>query len=288
MIFKGSGVAIITPIKNDQIDYQTLDELVDWHLNSDTDAIIVCGTTGEAATMTYGERKCVIERVVKRVNKRIPVIAGTGSNNTKNAIELSKTAQNVGADALLIVTPFYNKCSQNGLIEHYKTIAANVDLPIILYNVPSRTGVNIEPNTVLELSKIKNIVGLKEANGDISKCAEVLSLVNDDFYVYSGNDDQIVPILSLGGKGVISVLANIAPNDTHKMCEDYFKGNIESARKLQLKYLKIIKAIFSDVNPIPIKEAMNYMGFDVGEVRLPLTPMTKEKHDNLVKILKNK
>lgn len=285
-MFKGSGVALVTPIRNNEIDYEALDNLVDFHLCNKTDAIIVCGTTGEAATMTYEERCKVIERVVKRVNKRIPVIAGTGSNSTKKAIDLSQDACNMKADALLIVTPFYNKCTQDGLYEHYKEIAKNTKLPIILYNVPSRTGVNIEPETVQKLSKISNIVGLKEASGNISKTTEIFSLIDDDFSVYSGNDDQIVPILSLGGKGVISVLANIYPELVHNMCDNYFNGNVDVARKMQLENLKLIKALFSEVNPIPVKDAMNILGYHAGEVRLPLTPATKETHEKLKKLLK--
>lgn len=282
-LFKGSGVAIVTPYKNDEIDYHRLGELIDWHIENSTDAIIICGTTGEASTMSDEEKKKVIEFAVNKTNKRIPVIAGTGSNNTSYAVNLSKYAESVGVDGLLVVTPYYNKCTQNGLIQHYKVIAESVKIPIILYSVPGRTGVNILPSTAKKLSEIENIVAIKEASGDISQVAEIARLCGDDFYIYSGNDDMIVPILSLGGKGVISVVANILPKDTHDLVMDYLNGNTEKSRKSQLSMNGLINSLFIETNPIPVKTAMNLMGMDAGEFRLPLTNMSEEN----VKILIN-
>ena len=277
MLFKGSGVALITPFNEDlTINYERLEELINFHIESKTDAIIICGTTGESSTLSEIEKKKVIEFTVKKANKKIPVIAGTGSNNTTSAIEMSKFAQKVGADGLLVVTPYYNKCTDDGLYMHYKEIANSVDVPIILYNVPSRTGVNIKPETILKLSKINNICGIKEASGDISRIAKICSIVPDNFFVYSGNDDQTLPILALGGKGVISVIANIFPSDIHDMCYKYFNLQLEEARKIQLKYLELMNNLFIEVNPVPIKEAMNYLDFDVGKVRLPLSNMKAE------------
>lgn len=279
MLFKGSGVAIITPFdKKNNVNYNKLDELIKFHINSNTDAIIVCGTTGESATLSTEEKKQVIKHVVEKVNKKIPVIAGTGSNNTQSAIEMSMYAESVGADGLLIVTPYYNKCTQEGLYKHYEKIANSTTLPIILYNVPSRTSVNISVDTVIKLSKIDNIVGIKEASGDISQISQILSKVDKNFLVYSGNDDQILPILSLGGSGVISVLANIYPKEVHDLCYSYFDGNLEKAKNIQFKFLDLIKSLFIEVNPIPIKEAMNILKYDVGTCRLPLCKMsTKNK-----------
>lgn len=281
MLFKGSGVAIVTPFKNNKVDFEAFGRLIDFHLANKTDAIIVSGTTGEGATMTDEEKIALIEFAKDRVGGKIPIIAGTGSNNTVRAIEMSDKAKKAGADGLLLVTPFYNKCTQKGLVEHYKMILNTIDLPAIAYNVPSRTGVNIEPNTALALSKIENLIGIKEASGNLSQCLEIMSLVPDNFAVYSGNDDQILPILSLGGSGVISVLANILPLETHEMCEAYFNLDLKKAKELQLKYAKLIKLLFSEVNPIPVKEALNLMGYDVGDVRSPLTRMEPANRDKL-------
>lgn len=275
-IFTGSGVALVTPFKNNKVDYDKLRELIEWHIENETDSIIICGTSGEAATMSDKERKEVIEFAVAAVNKRIPVIAGSGSNNTAYSVELSKYCQEVGVDGILVVTPYYNKATEAGLIKHYEAIAGSVDLPIILYNVPGRTGVNLSPSIVKKLSEIKNVTAIKEASGNISQIAEIARLCSEDLDIYSGNDDTVVPILSLGGKGVISVVANILPKDTHNMVMYYLNGNVEKARKLQLKMNGLINSLFIEVNPIPIKTAMNLMGMGVGELRLPLTDMTKK------------
>ena len=282
-LFEGSGVALVTPFKDGEVNYEKMGDLIEWHIENKTDAIIVCGTTGESATMTDKERKSTIKFVVDKVNKRIPVIAGSGSNNTAYSIELSKYCQEVGADGLLIVTPYYNKATQNGLIKHYTAIADSVDLPIILYNVPGRTGVNITPATVEKLSKIENIVAIKEASGNISQVAEIARLCGEDFAIYSGNDDQIVPILSLGGIGVISVLANVLPKETHDIVEKYLSGDVEESRKLQLRLNELVNSLFIEVNPIPVKAAMNLMGMEVGELRLPLTDISEQN----LEVLKN-
>lgn len=280
--FIGSGVALVTPFdKEGNVNYKVLGELIEFQIANKTDAIIICGTTGEPSTMTKEEKKEVIRFTVGKVNKRIPVIAGTGSNCTKEAIEMSKYAQSVGVEGLLIVTPYYNKTTQSGLIAHYTEIASNVNIPIIMYNVPSRTGVNIEPKTAFELSKLDNIVALKEASGDFSKIAEITSLCGENLYLYSGNDDQILPILSLGGLGVISVLANIVPKQTHDMVVDYIYGKEKRSRFLQLKLIPLIKALFTEVNPIPVKEALQMMGFNVGDVRLPLVKLGNENRKKL-------
>lgn len=286
-LFKGSGVAIITPFKNNQVDFDKLEKLLEWHIKEQTDAIIICGTTGEASTMSDKERLKTIKFTVDKVNKRIPVIAGTGSNNTQHSIEMSKNAENVGVDGLLIVNPYYNKTTQRGLIAHYNTIADNVNIPIIVYNVPGRTGLNITPNTLAELSKHPNIRGVKEASGNISQVAEIARLCPDDFAIYSGNDDMIVPLLSLGGIGVISVVANILPKDTHDMVFYYLEKNLEKSRYLQLKMKPLIDALFVETNPIPIKKAMNLLGMDVGDLRLPLVEMSDENAKILKKELKN-
>lgn len=286
-LFEGSGVAIVTPFIEDRINYDVLEELVEFQIENETDAIIVCGTTGEASTMNGTEQIDCIKFVVDKVAKRVPVIAGTGSNNTYHAIEVSKKAEEVGVDGLLLVTPYYNKTTQNGLISHYTTIAESVSVPIILYNVPSRTGMSINPETVYELSKIENVVGLKEASGNLSNIAKVADMCGDKIDIYSGNDDQIVPIMSLGGKGVISVLANILPRQTHYIAKNYMDGNIEKARELQLKYLKLINLIFSETNPIPVKEALNIIGFEVGDPRLPLTKMSQKNIDLMICEMKN-
>ena len=273
-IFTGSGVALVTPMNPDlSVNYEMLGQLIDFHLENKTDAIVIAGTTGEASTLTDQEHLQVIEYTVKRVNHRIPVIAGTGSNNTAHAIELSQEAERLGADALLVVTPYYNKCSQKGLFLHFQAIAQSVSLPIVLYNVPSRTSVNILPITYYKLSEIPNIVAVKEASGNFSQIAKILSLCGDRLDVYSGNDDQITSALALGAKGVISVLANLVPQDTHDICQSYFDGNPEQSDNLQLYYLELIENLFSDVNPIPVKHALNAMGFEVGPCRLPLCSM---------------
>ena len=274
-IFKGAGVAIVTPMKADgEVNYDVLGEMLEAQIQGGTDAIIICGTTGESATLTEEEHSAVIRYAIKKVNKRIPVIAGTGSNCTATAIKLSKEAEKDGADGLLLVTPYYNNATQNGLIAHYTAVANAVNIPIILYNVPSRTGCNLLPETIAKLVKnVKNIVGVKEASGNISQIAKVKLLCGDDVDLYSGNDDQVVPILSLGGIGVISVLSNVAPKETHDMVMDYLNGDLEKAREMQLKALPLIDALFSEVNPIPVKKAMSFMGWEAGPLRAPLSEM---------------
>lgn len=278
-LFKGAGVALITPFNDDEtVNYDMLGTLIDRQIAGGTDAIIVCGTTGEPATMSEEEKLSVIEFTVKRVNHRIPVIAGSGGNSTRLVIDFSKKIQALGVDGLLIVTPFYNKATQDGLYQHYTTIAKEIDLPIIMYNVPSRTGCNILPETAMRLGlENHNIVGIKEACGDISQITKLASLCRGCLDIYSGNDDQIVPILSLGGIGVISVLSNVAPKGTHDMVMEYLNGHEERARKLQLDYLELVDALFCEVNPIPVKSTMNMLGFNVGSLRLPLTEM-EDKH----------
>ena len=286
-IFKGSGVALVTPMNEDgSVNYEALENLIEYQIKNNTDALIICGTTGESATLSHEEHCEVIKFAVDKVNKRIPVIAGTGSNDTKYAIELSKEAQRFGVDGLLAVTPYYNKTSQNGLIRHYNAIADAVDIPIILYNVPSRTGVNIKPQTYLELSKHPNIVAAKEANGDISSVAETISLCGDNLDIYSGNDDQTAAIMALGGIGVISVFANICPNESHELTKSCLDGNFKKGSQLQLKYLKLMNTMFCDVNPIPVKETMNLLGFNCGECRLPLDKMTEDKRLKINEVLK--
>lgn len=270
IIFKGCGTAIATPFANDEIDYLEFKKLLKFQIKNKADSIIVCGTTGESATMTTKEKRELIKLSVKTCKGKIPVIAGTGSNNTSKAVEMSKIAESLGVDGLLIVTPYYNKTTQKGLIKHYKEIASSVNIPIILYNVPSRTGVNIEPKTCLELSKIKNIVAIKEASGNISQVAKIASLCGDDFAIYSGNDDQICPILSLGGKGVISVLSNVAPKLACSITNSFFKKATDEACFYQLQAMPLIEALFAETNPIPIKSAINMLGFDFGVPRLPL------------------
>ena len=286
MIFKGCGTAICTPFdETNNINFDVLEKFIEFQIANKTDSIIVCGTTGEAATMSEDEKKAVINFVVEKVDKRIPVIAGTGSNNTLEAVNMTKYAENVGVDGALIVTPYYNKTTQKGLVKHYERIAQNTNLPIILYNVPSRTGVNVEPETCLELSKIKNIVGIKEASGNLSQVAKIAALCGKEFYIYSGNDDQILPVLSVGGVGVISVLANIKPEFVHNMITEYQKGNIENATQMQIKSLELINLLFSEVNPIPVKTALEMIGFNFGEPRLPLIKMTDENKDKLKNII---
>jgi 4-hydroxy-tetrahydrodipicolinate synthase len=275
-IFRGSGVAIVTPFSEDGVDFKKLNDLIEWHITQKTDAIIVCGTTGEASTMSEQERKETIKFTVQRVNGRIPVIAGTGSNNTKASVEMSRWAENIGVDGLLIITPYYNKTTQKGCIEHFKAIAEAVKIPIIIYNVPSRTGLNILPSTLCELSAINNIVAVKEASGDISQIAQIAHLCKDKLDIYSGNDDQIVAIMALGGVGVISVAANIIPTDIHNICEKFSNGDLYGALQLQLEMLPFINALFIETNPIPVKTAMNLMGMNVGALRLPLVDMVSK------------
>ena len=274
-IFKGAGVAIATPMKeNLEINFDKLDEMLEEQLAGGTDAIIICGTTGESATMTEAEHAETIRFAVERVNHRIPVIAGTGSNCTRTAIELSKEAEKDGADGLLLVTPYYNKATQNGLINHYTAICNEVKIPAILYNVPSRTGCGLQPQTIATLVKnVENIVGVKEASGNISNVAQIMHLCDGKIDLYSGNDDQVVPLLSLGGLGVISVLSNVAPTYVHEMCYKFFSGDIAGSCKMQLDALPLIDALFCEVNPIPVKAALNMMGKEVGTLRAPLTEM---------------
>ena len=274
-IFTGAGVALITPMNDDgSVNYEKLRELLEFHVANKTDAIIICGTTGEASTLSDEEHLECIRFACEVINKRIPVIAGTGSNCTQSAIELSKEAEKSGVDGLLLVTPYYNKATQNGLKAHYKAMAKEVNVPIILYNVPSRTGTRLAPQTVVDLChEVPNIVGVKDATGDISEVAELMSLAKGTVDVYSGNDDQIVPVLSLGGKGVISVLSNILPKETHDMVASYLDGDVVKSCEMQLKYFDLVKALFCEVNPIPVKKALNLMGMEVGSLRLPLTEM---------------
>ena len=285
-IFKGSGVAIITPFNENGIDYEKLRELLEWHIKESTDAIIICGTTGEATTMTEQEKKDAIKFTVDVVNKRIPVIAGTGGNNTKTSIEMSLYAENVGVDGLLVITPYYNKTNAEGLIMHFKAINDAVKTHIILYNVPSRTNMNITPQTLLKLTELNNVVAIKEASGDMSQVAKMKALCGDKIDIYSGNDDQIIPVLSLGGIGVISVAANIIPKTVHDMCEAYLNGDCFKATKLQLDYLELMNDLFIETNPIPVKTAMNVMGMNVGELRLPLYKMNDKNKETLVNTLK--
>ena len=285
-IFKGSGVAIVTPFNENGIDYKKLKELLEWHIKESTDAIVVCGTTGEATTMTEQEKKDVIKFTVDVVNKRIPVIAGTGGNNTKTSIEMSLYAENVGVDGLLVITPYYNKTNAEGLLMHFKAINDAVKTPIILYNVPSRTNMNITPETLLKLTELNNVIAIKEASGDISQVAKMKALCGDKIDIYSGNDDQIIPILSLGGIGVISVAANIIPKIVHDMCDLYLNGDCFKATKLQLDYLELMNNLFIETNPIPVKTAMNVMNMNVGELRLPLYKMNDKNKETLVNTLK--
>ena len=284
-IFTGAGVAIVTPMKeNGDVNFEKLGEILEDQIANGTDAIVICGTTGESATLTQEEHLETIKYTIDKVAKRIPVIAGTGSNCTDTAVYLSVEAEKYGADGLLLVSPYYNKATQKGLIKHYTTIANAVKIPIILYNVPSRTGCNILPETVAELvSNVENIVGIKEASGNISQIAKLMQLTDGKIDLYSGNDDQVVPLLSLGGKGVISVLSNIAPQQTHDMVEKFLQGDIEGSRKIQLDALPLINALFSEVNPIPVKKAMNLMGMAVGPLRGPLTEMEDANAEKLAK-----
>lgn len=281
-VFKGAATAIITPFRDDKIDFESFGKLIDWQIESGIDGIVVCGTTGESSTLTDEEHRAAIAFAVERANGKVPIIAGTGSNDTAYAIDLTKEACEMGADAVLCVTPYYNKATQRGLIEMYNRIADASTKPVMLYNVPSRTGVNIEPTTYQALAEHENIVAIKEANGQISKIVETMSLVGDKLDLYSGNDDQIVPLLSLGGKGVISVLSNIMPSETKEICTRFFSGDIKGSLELQLKYHKLIAALFSEVNPIPVKAACAAMGICENSVRLPLTTMDETKFQKML------
>ncbi len=280
-IFTGSGVALVTPFNEKGVDFDSLAKLIDFQLENDTDALIICGTTGEASTMPDKEHLSVIEFAVKHTAGRVPVIAGAGSNDTKHGVELCKAAEQCGADGLLLVTPYYNKASQKGLVQHYNAMATATNLPVILYNVPGRTGMKIDVATAKELAKTEQIVAIKEASGDIAYTAQIAAAC-PELDIYSGNDDMIVPVMSLGGKGVISVLANVVPKETHDMCQKYLDGDVAGALKLQLDYLDLVKALFIEVNPIPVKTALNLMGMNAGHLRLPLCDMA----DNTLEVLK--
>ncbi len=289
-IFTGAGVAIVTPFNEDEsINYDRLDELIEFHIANGTDSIVICGTTGESATMTEEEHAECVRFTIERVNHRIPVIAGTGSNCTRTAIELSKDAAEHGADGLLLVTPYYNKATQAGLVKHFSAIANEVNgTPIVLYSVASRTGCNIEPDTVATLVKdVENIVAIKEASGNISQIAKIMDRTDGKIDLYSGNDDQIVPLLSLGGKGVISVLSNVAPKETHDICQKFFDGDVAGSRELQLKAIPLVEQLFCEVNPIPVKKAMQLMGMDCGPLRMPMTELTPAHTEALAQAMKN-
>ena len=286
IIFKGCGTALATPFNEKGVNFEVFGEMIEDQIKNGVDALIVCGTTGESSTMTDTERKETIKFVVNKANKRVPVIAGTGSNNTSSAISLTKYAEEIGCDACLVVTPYYNKTTQDGLISHYSVIASSTNLPIILYNVPSRTGVNILPETCYKLSKIPNIVAIKEASGNISQVAKIKALCQDDLAIYSGNDDQVIPLLSLGGIGVISVLSNIAPKYTHDMVIEYLDGNTKEALNKQLNALNLINSLFSEVNPIPVKYALKLKGYDFGKPRLPLIELSDKNKEVLEKEMK--
>lgn len=287
-IFKGAGVAIVTPMcENGEVNYEQFGKLIEFQIANRTDAIIVCGTTGEASTLTHEEHLDVIRYCVKTVNGRIPVIAGTGSNCTETAIYLSQEAEKAGADGLLLVSPYYNKATQNGLYAHFKAIAESVRIPVLLYNVPGRTGCNILPETVVRLCKdVENIVGVKEASGNISQIAHLAAIADGYVDIYSGNDDQIVPIMALGGLGVISVLSNVAPSQTHEICQDFLDGRVEDSRRKQLQALDLCNALFCEVNPIPVKKALNLMGMEAGPLRMPLTEMEPANAEKLEKAMK--
>ena len=287
ILFTGAWVALVTPFKDNKVNYDLLKELLDFNINNGTKAIIITATTGESPTLSDEEHKEAIKFTVDYVNKRVPVIAGTGSNDTEYAIQLSKYAESVGADGLLLVTPYYNKTTQKGLIEHFTCIADSVNIPIILYNIPGRTGVKIEAETYYELSKHPRIVGTKEATGDFSLIAKTRALCGDNLHIYSGEDDQVVPLLSMGGKGVISTLSNIMPKEVSEMCEAFFNGDIKKSSEIQIRNVDIINAIFIEVNPIPIKTALNLMGYNVGPCRKPLCDMVEENLEVLKKAMKN-
>ena len=285
-VFKGVATALITPLDENGVNYEKLGKLIDWQIEEGINAIVICGTTGEASTLTDEEHRAVIKFAVERANKRVPIIAGTGSNDTDYAVDLTRFACEVGVDGVLVVTPYYNKTSQAGLIKMFTTIADSSSVPVILYNVPSRTGVNIEPATYLKLAEHPMITGIKEASGNISALAKTASLLKGKLDIYSGNDDEIVPIMSLGGVGVISVLSNILPKKTVEICDSFLKGDVTRARDLQLELLPLINALFSDVNPIPVKAAMAHMGFCDNYLRLPLVELAKDKEEVLVKLMK--
>ncbi|MBQ4046677.1 MAG: 4-hydroxy-tetrahydrodipicolinate synthase [Lachnospiraceae bacterium] len=288
-IFEGAGVALVTPFNEDfTVNYPELDRILDDQIANGTDAIIICGTSGEAATLSEQEHMDVVRHTIRYVDHRIPVIAGTGSNCTETAIMLSKEAEEAGADGCLVVTPYYNKCTQAGLIRHFEMIAEAITIPIILYNVPSRTGVNMAPQTVAYLAEhVSNIVGIKEASGNIAQVTEIASLVDTEaFSIYSGNDDMIIPLMSVGGKGVISVLSNVAPRQTHDMCAKFLAGDVAGARKIQLEAFELIKSLFCEVNPIPVKAGMNMQGFAAGPMRMPLTEMTDANKARLEKAMR--
>ncbi|MBC5626023.1 4-hydroxy-tetrahydrodipicolinate synthase [Clostridium sp. NSJ-49] len=286
-IFKGSGVAIVTPFNDCGINYNKLEELLEWHISEGTDAIIICGTTGEATTMTEEERKNTIKFTVDVVKNRIPVIAGTGTNDTTKSINMSKYAESVGVDGLLIITPYYNKTNNKGLIKHFEAINNSVNTPIIAYNVPSRTGLNITPEQLLMLSTLNNVIAIKEASGNISQIAKMKALCGDSIDIYSGNDDQIIPIMSLGGLGVISVAANIVPKVIHNIASEFLNGNYDEALRLQLDYLELCNMLFIETNPIPVKTALNLLSKNVGNLRLPLYEMDDTNKIKLVKTLEN-
>ena len=286
-IFTGAGVALVTPFKEDlSVDYDQLEKFIDFQIDNGTDSIVICGTSGEASTMSHDEQIEVVSACVSHVNGRVPVIAGAGANCTDEALNLAKRSEKAGADGLLVVTPYYNKATQKGLEEYYTTVGNSVDIPIIMYNVPSRTGCNLQPATVAALVKnVKNIVGIKAASGDLSQIAKMMSLTEGNIELYSGNDDQVLPILSLGGLGVISVLSNVAPKQTHDMVMNFFEGNLAEAAKLQLEAIPLINALFCEVNPIPVKTALNLMGWNVGPLRMPLCEMEPENEAKLAKAL---
>lgn len=281
IVFKGCGTAIITPFTEQGVNFNEFKKMIEFQIENGVDSIIVCGTTGEASTMALEEKKETIKFAVEVVNHRVPIIAGTGGNCTKNVIEMTKFAESVGVDGVLVVTPYYNKTTQTGLIEHYKAVAKETTLPIILYSVPSRTGVNILPETCLELSKIENIVAIKEASGNLSQVAEIANLCGENLNIYSGNDDQITPVLAVGGIGVISVLSNVAPKYTHDIVNNFVSGNVEEAINAQIKAIPLVKALFCEVNPIPVKEAMNILGYNAGLPRLPLVPLSENGKEKL-------
>ncbi len=286
VLFNGAATALVTPFKDDgSIDFDAFGRIVEMQIDGGIDALVVCGTTGEGSTLSDEEHKKLIRYCVKTVAGRVPVIAGTGSNDTNYGVALSKFAESEGVDGLLVITPYYNKTTQKGLIRHFYTLADSVDIPCILYNVPSRTGVNIQPSTYLELSKHENIIAFKEANGNIADITKTMSLVGDNLTLYSGDDDQIVPLLSVGGRGVISVLSNIFPGEVHRLCHAFFEGNLEESRALQFKYLDLINALFCEVNPIPVKTALGYLGICSDRMRMPLVEMEDANRERLIKAL---
>ncbi len=284
-LFTGAATALVTPFNDEGVDFDALGNIIDYQIDNGIDALVICGTTGEAATMPDKEHLSVIDFSIKRTKGRVPIIAGTGSNDTAHCVELSKESQNLGADGLLITTPYYNKATQKGLMMHYDKVLEKTNLPIILYNVPGRTGMNYQIPTLKELAKDDRIVGIKEASGNIEYATEVAAMC-PELDMYSGNDDMIVPILSLGGKGVISVLSNVAPKQTHDLCQKWFDGDIAGSRKMQFDYLELIKALFCEVNPIPVKTAMNMMGFNAGKLRLPLCEMAQATYERLERAMK--